>query len=108
MGGVVRVVYLLRVAEITSGSSFEPYSPGFKETEMMALLKAVKAKNDIRKCCGWWEWADSDTKYSILAYAMMVLIRYAVLTCFDTCTCRTVRKVYAFTHSREISDATWW
>ena len=46
-------MYLLRMAEITSGSSFEPYSPEFKETEMMVLLKAVKAKNDIRKCCGW-------------------------------------------------------
>ena len=44
MGGVVRVVYLLRMAEITSGSSFEPYSPGLKETEMVVLLKAVKAK----------------------------------------------------------------
>ena len=43
--GVVRVTYLLRMAEITSGSSFEPNNL----TEAGVGLRVVECENDLEK-----------------------------------------------------------
>ena len=45
--GVVRVMYLLRMAEITSGSSFEPNNP--TRTETGVRLRVVEGENDLEK-----------------------------------------------------------
>jgi len=45
--GVVIVTYLLSMAEITSGSSFEPNNPS--ETETGIRLRVVECENDLEK-----------------------------------------------------------
>jgi len=43
---VVRVMYLLRMAEITSGSSFEPNNP---TEQKLGYVKVVKSENALEK-----------------------------------------------------------
>ena len=45
--GVVRVTYLLRMAEITSGSSFEPNN--LTEQIHGVRLRVVESENDLEK-----------------------------------------------------------
>ena len=46
--GVVTVTYLLSMAEITSGSSFEPNNP--TEQKLHGVhLKVVESENDLEK-----------------------------------------------------------
>ena len=45
--GVVRVMYLLRMAEITSGSSFEPNNP--IEQTLGYVLRVVEIENNLEK-----------------------------------------------------------
>ena len=44
--GVVTVTYLLRMAEITSGSSFESNNP---TEQSWARLRVVESENDLEK-----------------------------------------------------------
>ena len=45
--GVVRVMYPLKMAEITSGSSFEPNNPTEQKTGVH--LKVIESENDLEK-----------------------------------------------------------
>jgi len=45
--GVVRVTYLLSMAEITSGSSFEPNNQ--REQQTGIRLRVVESENDLEK-----------------------------------------------------------
>jgi len=45
--GVVRVTYLLSMAEITLGSSFEPSKP--REQNSGVRLRVVESENDLEK-----------------------------------------------------------
>jgi len=45
--GVVRVTYLLSMAEITPGSSFEPTQA--ERTESVIRLRVVESENDLEK-----------------------------------------------------------
>jgi len=45
--GVVRVTYLLRMAEITSGSSFEPNK--LTEQKLGYVLRVVESENNFEK-----------------------------------------------------------
>ena len=45
--GVVRVTYLLSMAEITPGSSYEPNKP--RRTETGVRLRVVESENDLEK-----------------------------------------------------------
>ena len=48
IGGVVTVTYLLSMAEITSGSSFEPNNPT-EQTETGVRLRVVECENNLEK-----------------------------------------------------------
>jgi len=45
--GVVRVTYLLSIAEITLGSSFEPNKP--REQKLGVCLRVGESENDLEK-----------------------------------------------------------
>ena len=47
--GVVRVTYLLRKAEITSGSSFEPNNPTEQKLGYESDLEKEMCENDLEK-----------------------------------------------------------
>ena len=49
MVGVVRVTYLLRKAEITSGSSFEPNNPTEQKLGYESDLEKKMCENDLEK-----------------------------------------------------------
>ena len=44
--GVVRIMYLLRVVEITSGSTFESNNPA--EQKLGYVLRVLESENDLK------------------------------------------------------------
>jgi len=74
---VVRVTYLLRMIEITHGSSLEPYSPSKRQ---MVWLRGIEAEIDLWECCGWERVKPTPV---VCVHGVTVCSQLRVFSCLD-------------------------